>query len=285
MAWVRRELNTLGVPPLRRFGQHFLTDEKIRQELVKLGEPTIQDVVLEVGPGLGFLTSRLAENAGRVIAVEKDRTFAAYLKKKFSSHQNITIMEGDVLKITLPDYDKIISSPPYNISSKLVLMILDSKYKLAALLLQEEFARILTSESGSSDYGRLTVMFQTRAQARFVAKIPKSAFYPKPKVDSAIVTITPKDEEPQIRNRELFTDLVRSLFTQRRRKLSGVLARYLKNRYPGDASILLHNITSSEKRVYEVTPKEFVTYSNQITDTLSEIERDKTDSQSDSART
>jgi len=276
VAWVRRELSALGIPPLRRFGQHFLTDKKTRQELVESGQLTAKDTVLEVGPGLGFLTSALADNAGRVVAVEKDRTLAAYLKNKFSNHSNIVVLEGDVFKVTLPGFDKIVSSPPYNISSKLVLMILNSKYKLASLLLQEEFAGRLTAASGSRDYGRLTVMFQSRAQARFIDKVSRDAFYPKPRVESAIITVTPKDEDPPIKNRELFTDLVRSLFNQRRRRLSGVLARYLKKCYPEHASVILHRISPGERRVFEVTPREFVTYSNQIEDTLSEIGRDKT---------
>jgi 16S rRNA (adenine1518-N6/adenine1519-N6)-dimethyltransferase len=271
MAWVRTELGALKIPPLKRFGQHFLIDEKIRDELVESGELTDKDTVLEVGAGLGFLTSVLANKAGLVIAVEKDRTLATYLKNKFSNHSSIVIVEGDVFKVILPDFDKIVSSPPYNISSKLVLMILKGKFKLASLLLQEEFARRLTAASGSRDYGRLTVMFQSRAQANVVGKVSKDAFYPKPRVESAIIQITPKDEDPAIRNNELFTDLVRSLFGQRRRRLSGVLARYLKNRYPEHSTVILQRISPPEKRVFEVTPKEFARYSNQIDDTLNEL--------------
>ena len=271
MTWVRTELNKLKIPPLRRFGQHFLIDEKIRHELVESGELTNKDTVLEVGPGLGFLTLELANKAGLVIAVEKDRTLATYLKKKFSNHSNIVMVEGDVFKVILPSFDKIVSSPPYNISSKLVLMILKGKYKLASLLLQEEFARRLTARSGSRDYGRLTVMFQSRAQAKVVDKVSKDAFYPKPRVESAIVQITPKDEEPAIKNNDLFTDLVRSLFNQRRRRLSGVLGRYLKNRYPEHASVILQRVAPPEKRVFEVTPEEFMRYSNQIEDTLNDL--------------
>ena len=278
MAWVRRELSALKIPPLKRFGQHFLIDEKTRHELMESGELTDKDTVLEVGPGLGFLTSVLANKAGLVIAVEKDRTLATYLKNKFSNHSNIVIVEGDVFKVILPNFDKIVSSPPYNISSKLVLMILNGKYKVASLLLQEEFARRLTAASGSRDYGRLTVMFQSRAQAKVVDKVSKDAFYPKPRVESAIIQITPKDEDPTIKNNELFTDLVRSLFNQRRRRLSGVLARYLKNRYPEHANVILQRISPPEKRVFEVTPKEYARYSNQIDKTLNELgpEDDKT---------
>ena len=268
MAWVRRELNALGIPPLRRFGQHFLIDREVRRELVESGRVSANDTVLEVGPGLGFLTSELLKTAGQVIAVEKDRTLAPYLRRKFSKHKNLTVIEGDVLEIDLPDYDKMISSPPYNISSKLVFMILNSKYELASLLLQNEFAVRLMSSNGSKDYSRLTVMFQCKARANVVAKVPSTAFYPKPKVESTLVTITPLLEDPPIKNHTLFDELVRALFTQRRRKLSGVLTRYLKHHYPGHLGLILKEISFLDKRVFEISLQEFVTLSNQIADML-----------------
>ena len=226
VAWVRRELDSIGIPPLKRFGQHFLVDRKTRDELIELAELTADDTVLEVGPGLGFLTSVLAEKAGHVIAVEKDRTLAAYLKDRFSNCRNLSVIQGDILNTKIPDNAKIVSSPPYNISSRLVLQILNSRFEHAALLMQEEFVRRLTAASGSRDYGRLTVMLQFRAQARFAKRISRSAFYPQPRVDSALVTIMPTIEPP-MKNRALFEDLVRVLFTQRRRRLLGVLTRHL----------------------------------------------------------
>lgn len=266
MSWVRSELNVLGIPPLKRFGQHFLVDKKVREELIQMAELTSDDTVLEIGPGLGFLTTALAARAGRVIAIEKDRTLAAYLTKKFSNFQNLTVVQGDVLTVTIPEHTKVVSSPPYNISSKLILLILKSRFKLAALLLQEEFVRRLTATSGTGEYGRLTVMLQCRAQAKFITKVPRSAFYPKPRVDSALVTIEPMKEEPPIKNRTLFVDLVRFLFTQRRRRLRGVLTRYLKSRYPERLSTVLQGVSLLEKRIFEVTPQELMSLSNEIAD-------------------
>jgi len=165
MGWVRRELDALSIPPLKRFGQHFLIDKKVRENLVQLAGLTPQDTVLEVGPGLGFLTAALVTKASRLIAVEKDRTLAGYLTTKFASNTNLTVTEGDVLKIELPDFTKVVSSPPYNISSKLILLLLNSRFKRAVLLLQQEFVGRLMAPSGTREYGRLTVMFQSRAQA------------------------------------------------------------------------------------------------------------------------
>jgi 16S rRNA (adenine1518-N6/adenine1519-N6)-dimethyltransferase len=267
VAWVRRELDSIGIPPLKRFGQHFLIDKEVRERLVELAELTTNDTVLEVGPGLGFLTAALIGRAGRTIAIEKDRTLAAYLKNRFAKYHNLEVIEADVLSTRIPDNAKIVSSPPYNISSKLILQIIASRFKLAVLLMQIEFVRRLTASAGSRDYGRLTVMLQCRAEARFVKQISRSAFYPRPKVDSALVTITPI-KESFIRDRKVFEDIVRVLFTQRRRKLRTVLRKYLERCYPEQSDLILKRVMVPEKRIYEITAPELVAMSNQIADAL-----------------
>ena len=267
MAWVHRELERLGIPPLKRLGQHFLIQDAAREELIELANLTRRDTVLEVGPGLGFLTSVLAKKAGRVIAVEKDRTLAAYLKKRLSSYHNVHVVQADILSTRIPDNAKIVSSPPYNISSKLILQLMTSRFKLAALLMQMEFVMRLTASAGSRDYGRLTVMLQCGAEAKFVKEISRAVFYPPPKVDSALVTITPV-KESFIRDRKMFEAIVRVLFTQRRRKLRTVLKRHLDRSYPEQSDLILERVTVPEKRVYEVTPGEFAALSNQIADAL-----------------
>ncbi len=272
VAWVRHELNALGIPPRKRFGQHFLIDKAVRDRLVELAELTADDTAIEVGPGLGFLTSALIGRAGHIIAIEKDRTLAAYLKSKFSQQQNLTVVEGDALTISIPTGAKVVSSPPYNISSKLVLLIMNSRFKLASLLLQEEFVRRLVANSGSRNYGRISVMFQCKARAEYDVKVPPSAFYPKPKVDSALLAIRPIKEAFPIKNHELFVDMVRALFTQRRRKLRGVLTKYLKARYQGKTGEALGLLTIPERRVYELSPAELATLSNQIADAAPESE-------------
>jgi len=274
VAWVRRELDSIGIPPLKRFGQHFLIDKGVRERLVELAELTTNDTVLEVGPGLGFLTAALIGRAGRTIAIEKDRTLAAYLKEKFSNQQNLTVVQADALTIQIPEGSKVVSSPPYNISSKLILLIMNSRFRLAALLMQEEFVRRLTASSGSRDYVWLSVMLQSKATAKLDMKVPREAFYPKPRVDSALVTIRPSIEKLQVQNEQLFIDMVRALFTQRRRKLRGVLARYLKAQYPTLSDTIIQQIPLIDKRIYELNPNELVVLSNQIAEATTESGRE-----------
>lgn len=270
VAWVRRDLDELGIPPLRRLGQHFLIDRKARDELIALAELTANDGVLEVGPGLGFLTSILVEKAGQVTAIEKDPILAAYLKKKFANCRNLDVVQGDVLASIFPENTKIVSSPPYNISSKLILRILHCEFRLATLMMQEEFVKRLTASSGSGEYGRLTVMLQIGAKAEYLGIVNRSAFYPKPRVDSALVRIKPTKEVP-MSDRALFEDMVRALFTQRRRKMHGVLTRYLERKFPAQSTRILQRVFITEKRVYETTPQEFAALSDQIADARREL--------------
>lgn len=274
MAWVRSELDSIGVPPLKRFGQHFLIDKSVRERLIELAELTSDDTVLEVGPGLGYLTEALINRAGHVTAIEKDRALAAYLKTKFVTKENLTIVEGDALTAHVPDGSKIVSSPPYNISSKLILLIINSRFRLASLLMQEEFVRRLTASSGSQSYGRISVMLQSKATAEFVMKVPREAFYPKPRVDSALVTIRPSSDTIPVKSPELFVDMVRSLFTQRRRMLARVLARYLKARYPSRWSTIILGVTIPDKRIYQLDSTDLTALSNQIFDATVASERD-----------
>ena len=268
MASVRRELRDLGIPPLKRFGQHFLLSQEARDRLIEEAELSREDTVVEVGAGLGFLTSALASRSSNVIAIEKDKTLSKYLEDKFSTNPNIRVIQGDALTVQIPPNSKIVSSPPYNISSKLILRILSSKFRLASLLLQEDFVKRLTAPSGSRDYGRLTVMLQTRARAKYVSRVPRSVFYPQPKVDSAITTIRRTSIGPTPGDDRIFEELVRALFTQRRRKARGVLSRHLQASYRDQKELILTSTNLGDKRVYELTPTDFVKLSNLIADSV-----------------
>jgi 16S rRNA (adenine1518-N6/adenine1519-N6)-dimethyltransferase len=132
------------------------------------------------------------------------------------------------------------------------------------LLLQNEFVQRLIANSGSQEYGRLTVVLRSKAEAKMIMEVPRTAFYPKPNVDSAIVTIEPREHPLAIENASVFEELIRFLFTQRRRKLKAVLTRYLRNRYPRTADFILAQTPLLEKRIFQISPSELVDLSNQI---------------------
>jgi len=263
---VEPEFITHGLRPRKKLGQHFLVDRNVMRKLVEVAELGSADTVFEVGAGTGSLTSMIQKRAGRVIAIEKDPALTNLLRRKFAESNNVQIIEGDVIKTRLPKFNKIVSSPPYNISSKLVFLLLKKNFEILVLVLQKEFAERLVAQSGSENYGRLTVMVSHKAYTTLIDIVPRHAFYPSPKVDSAIVKLTPK-EPRKVFDEELFCDLVRELFTQRRRRLQKALLHLLR-RYGDRGNMLLRGLSIPEKRVYQTTVEEFENLANELYETL-----------------
>jgi 16S rRNA (adenine1518-N6/adenine1519-N6)-dimethyltransferase len=264
---VESELTAHGLRPRKKLGQHFLIDRDVMEKLVEVADLGPSDTVLEIGAGTGSLTSMIEKQAGTVVAVEKDPALTNLLSRKFAKSKNVKIVEGDILKIQLPKFDKVVSSPPYNISSKLVLLLLKKNFERLVLVLQKEFAERLVAQSGSRNYGRLTVMVGHKAHARLIDIVPRHAFYPTPKVDSAIVKLRPKESPIRVFDEQLFCDLVRELFTQRRRRLQKAILHLLR-RYGDKSSMLLPRLSIPEKRVYQTNVEEFESLANELYDAL-----------------
>ena len=136
----------------RKYGQHFLVDISLQKKIVSYASLKSEDVVLEVGPGIGDLTSLILKEAGKVIAVEKDQRLVKLLRERFRKCGNIEIIEGDVLKQTLSSFNKIISNLPYYISSKFMLIIIKNSFKLGVFTLQKEFVQRLIALNGTPEY-------------------------------------------------------------------------------------------------------------------------------------
>ena len=239
--------------PLKRLGQNFLADKRAATRIVSNAELSTTDTVLEPGPGYGILTRLLEKQAGRVIAVEKDRRLAAYLRSEFKNSHNIQVIEGDVLEIPLPAFNKVIGTPPYALSSKLVIFLTRIKFELASLVFQKEFGERLLSEAGSSDYGRLSITEQRYLTIRPIMNISAAAFRPKAKVDSILLRISPKEVNATV-NEELFEELVRGLFNQRKRVLRSSFLHFLSQKIGREeARPLLEEMALPEKRVFQLT--------------------------------
>ena len=144
--------------------------------------------MLEIGPGTGNLTEALAARAGRVYAVEVDPDLAAQLAGRFS---NVQVINADALTVELPDYNKIVSNLPYQISSKITYRLLSRPFELAVLMYQREFAQRMTATAGSKEYGRLAMVVGFFCQVEILENVPKTAFRPVPQVNSAIVRLRP----------------------------------------------------------------------------------------------
>ena len=173
----------------------------------------------------------------------------------------MTVIEDDVLKVTVPDFNKVVSIPPYYMSSRLVMWLFDRSFECAILILQREFANRLMAAVGSDAYGWLTVVTYHSASVELLDAVPKSMFYPPPEVDSVIVRLTPWTTAPfEVKDEEFFRRMVRWLFTQRNKKLGNSLVPFIKSAFKmakEDAEKLVCTLPFREKRARELRPEDF----------------------------
>lgn len=272
------ELKKYGISPRKSLGQHFLVDAHAREKLVRYADIQAGDTVLEVGAGIGFLTADLLRFAKKVVAIEKDPTLAEILKRRLGRFRKLHIIVGDALEVKLPAFDRLASTPPYQISSKLLLRIAIRKFTKAVLTLQDEFARRLVAEPGTEDYGRITVMTRHRVNVQLRDLISRNAFFPQPRVNSRIVEIQPRKDltRHRVADERVFKHLVRGLFTQRRRVLRGALKHYLDKIGIGMTDSMLSVVQDPASRVFQLRLEDFERLANELAPTLdSVVERER----------
>ena len=251
-------------PVLKRFGQHFLNDRKALDDIADAALAGKNDVVIEVGPGRGALTEKLLERAGRVIAVEIDHQLAALLAKRYAGDPRLTLVEGDFLEVRLTDLAKppfvVVGNVPYYITTPILFHSLEPPFPLRCVfLLQQEVANRIVSNPGSREYGALSVNVQAVAHAEIVRRVPASAFTPSPKVDSAVVRITPRSD-PLLPEEEMegFRGFVFAVFGMRRKQIANIL-RSVRRLSPEEVDRIL-GITGIDSRARPETlrPDQFV---------------------------
>jgi 16S rRNA (adenine1518-N6/adenine1519-N6)-dimethyltransferase len=217
----RDMLLKLGVRAQKSLRQHFLLDEAVIKRQVDYADIKKGERVLEIGPGLGFLTSALIDSGARVIAIETDHKFCQYLRDKFGD--KIELLCADATQIDFPEFDKVVSNIPYNISSEITFKILEGKFDLAVIMYQKEFAERLVAGEASAIYGRLSVMAAYRADCELLEIVPRRAFWPEPKIDSAIVRMKSRPPRFKPKDERLFVEVVRVLFSHRRKMIANAL--------------------------------------------------------------
>lgn len=211
---VRSSLRKYGITPRKKLGQSFLINSSIAREIVKAASLKRNDDVLEIGGGLGVLTRWLVESARKVFVVEKDRGLANALRSSFAEHDNLEVMEGDALEIQLPKVSKIVANLPYSVSSPLTFRLLDYvDFQQAVLMYQKEFAQRLLAKPGTSEYSRLTIEVNYRANVEMIMQVNAREFYPVPKVDSMVVRLVPRESGPVAQNEGVFHWMVRGVYS------------------------------------------------------------------------
>ncbi len=227
----------------KKLGQVFLRDKNIVNIIINEANLNENDIVLEIGPGNGVLTRELLGSGAKVIAIEKSSEFYELLETLFRNeidNGKLNLIHGDALKIDFPYFNKVVSNIPYNISSPITFKLLNYKFDLAIIMYQKEFAERIVAKPGNKNYSRLSVAVYYYADAQIVRRVPKTCFYPVPKVDSAIVKLIPH-KKFQVSDEEKFFNLLKILFSQRRKMIRNILK--------------MEDIPYGDKRVEELSPE------------------------------
>ena len=233
MGSIRKELAEQGLIPRKKWGQHFLADKNILKKVIKTAEIEKEDVVLEVGPGLGGMTQALAHEAKKVIAVEIDARLAEILRNKLADTPNVEILQGHILKFDVRKHlgsgkrpVKVVANLPYQISTPLLFHFIESRDLFSALILmlQREVAERMVAPPGGKTYGPLSVLVQSVADISICFIIKPSAFFPPPKVESAVIRLSWK-EKPMIapEQEDWFRGVVKGCLGYRRKTLANAL--------------------------------------------------------------
>ncbi len=233
---IRATLKEIGVSPAKALGQNFLHDQNLARWIVDQAQITPEDYVVEIGPGLGALTRFLLEKGAHVLAIEKDRRLAKFLRSRFGNERleivNIDALKFDPRILFAHRCVKLIGNLPYNISSPLLLKFLEnpSPISLCVLTLQKEMARRLSASPCTHDYGALTLRVQLHHRVKYLRSVAGTVFLPRPDIDSAVVRLAPRDPiELPAHDNELLLKLIRVGFSQRRKQLRKLLREYARD--------------------------------------------------------
>jgi 16S rRNA (adenine1518-N6/adenine1519-N6)-dimethyltransferase len=259
----REVLAQLGIRPRRSMGQHFLVDARVAERHVAHARIGPSDVVLEIGPGLGVLTRLLAGRSKRVVAIEADRRFAEYLRHVVP---DVEVIHGDALQVEWPPFDVMASNLPYQISSPLTFRLLEQRFDRAVLMYQWEFARRMRAEPGTPDYSRLTVGVYRRAACEILERVPRNAFHPQPRVDSALVSLVPRPAPFPLKDPDRFDAVVDALFAHRRKTVENGLRLGWKAfaESPEALEAVLPDVPFRGRRVGELTAEEIARIAESI---------------------
>lgn len=220
----------------KKFGQNFLIDQNILDKIVESADLTEKDCVLEIGPGIGTMTQRLAEEAGEVIAVEIDRNLIPILKDTLSPYENVTIINDDILKVDLAGLVqernggrpiKVVANLPYYITTPIIMALFEKHVPLQSVtvMVQKEVADRMQVGPGTKDYGALSLAVQYYSRPEIITRVPASCFMPSPNVDSTVIRLTRYEEPPvAVRDEEWLFAVIRASFNQRRKTLANGLA-------------------------------------------------------------
>ena len=229
-------LKKYNIKANKRLGQNFLINDNVIESIVKAAEVTEENLIIEIGPGLGTLTSKLLEKAGKVIAVELDENMIKILEDRFKLYKNFYLINEDILKIDLKELIasnlnnlkkvKIVANLPYYITTPIIMKLLEDKLAIDSItvMVQKEVADRITARPGDKLSGAITYSVNYYAETEKVILVGKESFIPSPEVDSEVIKLNIRKEPPvNVENEEIFFKLIKASFMQRRKTLQNAL--------------------------------------------------------------
>jgi 16S rRNA (adenine1518-N6/adenine1519-N6)-dimethyltransferase len=268
MGSIRQELKEHGLIPRKRWGQHFLVDRNILNKVIRMARVNENDSVLEIGPGLGEMTIGLAKKVSKVITVEIDPNLVEILTKKVMDYPNVEVVKGDILKLDLNRLlrqekgpVKVVANLPYQISTPLLFRFVESRqlFSTLTLMIQKEVGERMVASQGGKEYGPLSIFVQMVSNLSILFLVKPTAFFPPPKVESAVVHMVWKEKamvEPK--DEEWFKKIVRGCFGYRRKTLINAL-KHSGLPLPGDIEPRIRKINiSPQTRPETLSIQEFV---------------------------
>ena len=260
----------------KRFGQNFLIDTHVLERIISEAEITKDDVVLEIGPGIGTMTQYLCESASKVIAVEIDNTLIPILADTLSEYDNVTVINEDVLKLDINKIVeeecggrpiKVVANLPYYITTPIIMSLVEKDVKIDSItvMIQKEVAERIISKPGTKDYGALTLAVNYYSQPEIVANVPPNCFMPRPNVSSAVIRMR-RYEKPVVEteNKALMFKLIKGSFLQRRKTLVNGISNFSELNFTKEevAEALTQMELSESIRGEKLTLADFATLSN-----------------------
>lgn len=274
-------LNQYGIKLNKNLGQNYLIDKNKRDQIINFGNITKQDTILEIGTGIGTLTIEIAKRAKKVIAIEQDPKIANILSSRLEKEKidNVELINDDALNVDFPNFNKIISNLPYQISSPITFKFLNYDFDLAILMYQKEFARRMNGNVGSKDYSRLSAMLYFKCDVENLTDVSSESFIPKPKIDSTVVKLTPKENKIPESEFKVYSNYTKALFQHRNKKIRNALVdsrHVICNLDKKEIKEKINSIESEKlndylkKRVIAIEPEEILFLSKELNSILNE---------------
>ena len=268
-------LSRHGIKLNKNLGQNYLIDKNKRDQIINFGDISKEDVILEIGTGIGTLTIELAKRAKKVIAIEQDKKIFEILAQRLEDEKidNVELINDDALKVDFPPFNKIISNLPYQISSPITFKFLNYDFDLAILMYQKEFASRMNGEVGTKNYSRLSAMLYFKCDVETLTDVSNESFIPKPQIDSTVVKLTPKENIISDEDFRTYSKFTKALFQHRNKKIKNALidSRHIISNI--DKKVLKKRLNAIDderveeylkKRVVVLTPEEILYISKKL---------------------